>query len=258
MRADNPVFYLSLPGQKLAFSGQKALFTCRLYQIAPFQLSLPASTFGRYSRNPAGTSCGFPQRSSAITPYLRNSMTNLFTKSFDRTGQCKRALLPSGSPRRAYLRSSAAWLAPAVFLVGALPALAQSTTADILGTVADATGAIIPNATVRLEDLGTHRPHAHSRTRAVSTTLRCCSRAATPCRWPPRASRPSGLRDQRERRRPRARRRQAAGRGHGAGRRGHAQSPLLQADSVNVTTTITTEAVQNLPTAQRNLTAWSS
>ena len=38
----------------------------------------------------------------------------------------------------------------------AAPMLAQNTTADVVGTVTDATGAVIPNATVELTDVNTH------------------------------------------------------------------------------------------------------
>ena len=40
--------------------------------------------------------------------------------------------------------------------LGSTPLLAQNTTADVVGTVTDATGAIIPNATVVLTDVNTH------------------------------------------------------------------------------------------------------
>ena len=41
-------------------------------------------------------------------------------------------------------------------LLGSAPLLAQNTTADVVGTVTDATGAVVPNAKVELTDIGTH------------------------------------------------------------------------------------------------------
>jgi hypothetical protein len=43
-----------------------------------------------------------------------------------------------------------------VLLFGTTPLLAQVATGDILGTVTDGTGSVVPGATVRLENLGTH------------------------------------------------------------------------------------------------------
>jgi hypothetical protein len=44
----------------------------------------------------------------------------------------------------------------ALLLTACLPAMGQLTTADILGTVTDATGAVVPNATIVLTNLGTN------------------------------------------------------------------------------------------------------
>jgi hypothetical protein len=56
--------------------------------------------------------------------------------------------------------SSAIWLVVMIVLIG-LPVglIAQSTTGDIVGTVADVSGAIIPNATVTLVNTATKETH---------------------------------------------------------------------------------------------------
>ncbi len=133
---------------------------------------------------------------------------------------------------------------------------AQTTTADILGTVTDSTGAIIPNANVRLEDNGTHaiRTVTSNASGEFDFTL------LQPGRYTVTATAP-GFQEFRVN--------DIAVNGGDHARADAklqvgqsnqvvevtSQTPLLQADSANVTTTITTEAVENLPTAQRNLTS---
>lgn len=43
-----------------------------------------------------------------------------------------------------------------LWIVAAVSALAQISTSDVLGTITDSTGAAVPNATVKIENLGTH------------------------------------------------------------------------------------------------------
>src|SRR5205807_5241887 len=43
-----------------------------------------------------------------------------------------------------------------MFLVSALPSQAQLTTADVIGSVTDGSGAVVPNAHVVIVNLGTH------------------------------------------------------------------------------------------------------
>ena len=168
-----------------------------------------------------------------------------------RTGQC------ASTKPTLQAKTATAWLAPAAMLsLLAAPAFGQTTTADILGTVSDATGAIIPNAKVTLEDNGTHRiqtAQANSSGEFDFTLLQ-------PGRYTVTVSAP-GFSDFRV---------TAINVNGGDHARADAKltvgqaaqvvevtstTPLLQADSVNVTTTITTEAVESLPTAQRNLTS---
>ena len=61
--------------------------------------------------------------------------------------------------RSQIVRAVRAWVVLAVFAALAWPAFAQQTTGDILGTVTDPTGAVIPNARVTIVNLGTHESH---------------------------------------------------------------------------------------------------
>ncbi|MBB5327759.1 TonB-dependent receptor [Tunturiibacter gelidoferens] len=65
----------------------------------------------------------------------------------NRIGQCGRAILRKGIQLGFLLTIS---------LLFTLPVVGQLTTADILGTVTDITGAVVPNATVTLNNLGTN------------------------------------------------------------------------------------------------------
>src|SRR6202789_3471813 len=69
------------------------------------------------------------------------------TKQMNRIGQCGRAIFHGW-------RRSVTLLALLVFFTSA--GFAQWTTADILGTVTDATGAVVPNASISLTNLGTN------------------------------------------------------------------------------------------------------
>jgi hypothetical protein len=69
------------------------------------------------------------------------------TKQMNRIGQCGRAIFHGW-------RRSVTLLALLVFFTSA--GFAQLTTADILGTVTDATGAVVPNASISLTNLGTN------------------------------------------------------------------------------------------------------
>jgi hypothetical protein len=77
-------------------------------------------------------------------------MKNQKKTAISRLGQCRRILSQQ-------FRAPAFLLAMLLLLTSA--ALAQLTTADILGTVTDQTGASVPNANVTLTNLGTDDQH---------------------------------------------------------------------------------------------------
>ena len=133
------------------------------------------------------------------------------------------------------------------------PAFGQLTTADIVGTVSDATGAVIPNATVVVKNLGTNEsrtvqsgasgeytvsqlPVGHY---SITVTLTGFQTAVTkdfPIEAGDRARNDVHL---------------------AAGSQGQivevtATTPLLQADSATVSSTVTAQAVQDLPLNGRN------
>src|ERR1700722_6017196 len=79
-------------------------------------------------------------------PGEANMKRNLIN-TIDRIGRCGRAIF-QGWRRPVFLL--------ALSILFTATALAQLNTADILGTVQDATGAVVPNATVTLNNLGTN------------------------------------------------------------------------------------------------------
>jgi Carboxypeptidase regulatory-like domain len=74
-------------------------------------------------------------------------MNNQKKTAISRLGQCRRILSQRYRPPV---------LSLAILLLFTSAALAQLTTADILGTVMDQTGASVPNARVTLTNLGTN------------------------------------------------------------------------------------------------------
>src|ERR1700679_1128525 len=76
-----------------------------------------------------------------------DTMINQKKTAINRLAQCRRILSQRFRPPAFSL---------AILLLFTSAALAQLTTADILGTVTDQTGASVPNASVTLTNLGTN------------------------------------------------------------------------------------------------------
>ncbi len=140
--------------------------------------------------------------------------------------------------------------------VSASGAAAQVTTADVVGTVTDSTGAIVPNASVKLEDLGTHQVRTAMTNAAGEYTFTFLQPGHYGLRVESQGFGPFRITDIAVNGGDRAREDAKLTVGGSAETvEVTSQSPLLQSDTVNVTSTITEQAVQNLPTAQRNLTS---
>jgi hypothetical protein len=133
---------------------------------------------------------------------------------------------------------------------------AQLTTADIGGSVTDATGAIVPNATVKLEDLATHQVRLAKSNDAGLYTFTFLQPGHYALQIDSPGFSQYKIQDI------------TVNGGDHAQENANlqvglasqtvevsSQTPVLQAGSANVSTTIPQQAVENLPTAQRNLTS---
>ena len=161
-----------------------------------------------------------------------------------RTGQC---------PRNLFSRLGQ-WLALAVMLLsGACAAHAQLTTADIVGTVTDATGAVIPNANVTVVNLDTHeqRNATSNSSGEYQVTLLPVGHYSVTVKVPSfKTSTTSDLAVEAG-----DRARNDVQLSAGAADQTilvEASTPLLQADNSTVSSTITAVAVQDLPLNGRN------
>jgi hypothetical protein len=141
----------------------------------------------------------------------------------------------------------------AALLVAVSPAFGQLTTADIVGTTTDASGAIVPNASVTLTNLATHeqRTATTNQTGDFSFTLLPSGHYSITVKSPGfKTSTTNDL---------------AVEAGDRARADAHlelgaesqtvevtAQTPLLQAENATVSSTVTEKAVQDLPLNGRN------
>ena len=172
-------------------------------------------------------------------------MKSKLEQLMNRIGQCGRAISRGG-------RRSVALLALSVLLVS--PAFCQLTTADILGTVTDATGAVVPNATVTLTNLGTNQtrtvqtggsgdyiftllPVGHYSVAVKSTGFQAFLIGDVAVEAGDRARNDVHL---------------VTGSAAATTVEVQATTPLLQADSATVSATVTSKAVQDLPLNGRN------
>lgn len=155
------------------------------------------------------------------------------------------------------LLTALSMILPLILLCGGTPrAYGQLTTADIAGTVTDATGAIVPNAQIQLEDLGTHSIRTTVSNSAGDYTFTFLE----PGNYSVTIKAP-GFSDYKVRDltvsagdHARADAKLQVGQASQTVEVS-SQTPLLQADSVEVSTTIPETQVQDLPTQQRNLTS---
>jgi len=161
-----------------------------------------------------------------------------------RIGQCGAAL-------RTQLKTPALFLAALVLFTSA--AFAQLTTADILGTVTDATGAVIPNATVVVTNLGTNETRTVVTSGSGDYTV-----SLLPVGHYSVSVKASGFqstitKDLAVEAGDRARNDVHLQAGsQGTTIEVTASTPLLQADSATVSSTVTAKAVQDLPLNGRN------
>jgi len=140
-----------------------------------------------------------------------------------------------------------------VAAAGTLAASAQLTTADILGTVTDPTGAVIPGATVTLLNLGTHQTRTTTANASgnydfsllpVGTYSVTVTESGFKTSTSTNLSVEAGDRDRTDV--------SLQTGGSSETVTVEAQTPLLQADNATVSSTITAQAVQDLPLNGRN------
>jgi hypothetical protein len=179
-----------------------------------------------------------------INGSTRMDMMNQETIAIDRIGQCGRIL----SQR---FKSTALFLA--FLLLFSSAAVAQLTTADIVGTVTDATGAVVPNANIVLTNLETNEkrtsqsngsgdynftllPVGHYSIAVKATGFEASITKDLPVEAGDRARSDIHLQLGAE----------------STIVEVTAQTPLLQADNATVSSTVTAKAVQDLPLNGRN------
>ena len=163
-------------------------------------------------------------------------------KQVARTGQCKKIFGRAG------------WMfALVLFLMAAGSASAQLTSADIVGTVTDSTGASIPNATVTVVNLDTHqtRSTTSNATGDYQVTLLPVGRYSVTVKAKgfKNFSTPDLPVEAGDRARADAH--MSTG-GDTETVTVEATTPLLQADNATVSSTVTAKAVQDLPLNGRN------
>ena len=172
----------------------------------------------------------------------RNSIDRLS----DSTGQCTAA----GKTHRK-LR---VFLLSAAFTLGSVPALlGQLTTADILGTVTDASGAVVPNATVVVTNLGTNDARTVQTGDAGDYTVPLLPVGHYSISVKAAGFEASITKDLAVEAGDRARNDVHLVTGAGTTTvEVQASTPLLQADNATVSSTVTAKAVQDLPLNGRN------
>ena len=172
-----------------------------------------------------------------------DSRRNLF-----RTGQC----ILSSAAVSATRGARGAFLAT-LFLGGAGLAHAQLTTADILGTVTDATGAVVPNAQVTVKNLATGETRSGTTSASGEYTFTLLQPGHYSITVTAGGFKVSNTPDLGIEAGDRARNDAHLQLGASSETINvEAQTPLLQAESATVSSTVTAQAVQDLPLNGRN------
>jgi hypothetical protein len=176
-------------------------------------------------------------------------MIKLFNKKTYRTGQCE---IPSGAPMARTMLFVALCM-PVLFVAIQPSAFAQLTTADILGTVTDATGAVVPNATLTLRNLDTNvtRKVTSASAGEYQFSLLPVGRYSVTVAMPGFKTSVASNLSVEAGDRARADIKLETG-GQTETITVEAQTPLLQADSATVSSTVTAQSVQDLPLNGRN------
>ena len=171
----------------------------------------------------------------------------------ERTGQCTAPLhikLHINKTRRG-LRGLL--LTGAIFLLTVPAVFAQLTTADILGTVTDASGAVVPNATVVITNLGTNESRTVQTSGAGDYTVSLLPVGHYSISVKAGGFEASLTKDLAVEAGDRARNDVKLVTGAGTTTvEVQSSTPLLQADNATVSSTVTAKAVQDLPLNGRN------
>ena len=162
----------------------------------------------------------------------------------NRIGQCGRKIFEGLSRPLALL---------AILVLATSAAFGQVTSADILGTVTDATGAVVPNATVTLVNLGTNEKRTENTNGSGDYTFSLLPVGHYSVSVKAAGFQASITKDLAVEAGDRARNDVHLSLGSESQTiEVTASTPLLQADSATVSSTVTARAVQDLPLNGRN------
>ena len=165
-----------------------------------------------------------------------------------RTGQCILSSVATSATR-----STRGVLLATLFVGGAGLAHAQLTTADILGTVTDATGAVVPNAQVTIKNLATGETRTGTTSASGEYTFPLLQPGHYSIMVTASGFKVSNTPDLAIEAGDRARNDAHLQLGASSETINvEAQTPLLQAESATVSSTVTAQAVQDLPLNGRN------
>ena len=160
---------------------------------------------------------------------------------------------PDRPPQQFHRRSWTLMILLGVLMLAGLPAFAQLTTADIVGTVRDSSGAVLPNATVTLLHSETHQSTKVSTDTVGNFSFTFLSPGHYSIRVQAPGFKSVTIPDLAVEAGDRARADATLPVGESTQTvEVVAQTPLLQTDNATVSSTITDAAVQDLPLNGRN------